>query len=199
MSFLADPASQSVGKAKCNEAALRIWSLVDLYKQAHTLRRAPYLISYATYSAIVVILNQTQNDASNYVNCIKFFWSALLDLQRGCNSGLGKPLKILKTLMHRLGQPIPTDDPQNHHQESLFQRNHHATNDDGTRNYFEGTGSNEATSYDYASGLEAGNHEDMSQVDDQTWVDTMMYGQGLIDDSLFGLFAADRPFTQGFD
>ena len=199
LSSLTDQPSQSVGEARCNQAALRIWRLVGIYKQAHTLHRAPYLISYATYFAIVVLLNQTKSDASQYVNCIRFFWSALLDLQRGYNSGLGRPLKILHALMKRLGQSVPNRDlgaahPEHFQDESVFHSeafSHEASN--------RGT----AQRLDY-SGIDI--HADIPGIDamfqqnlsneswDNSWVDTMLNGQGLMDDSLFGLFTSGQPF-----
>ena len=109
LSFVLDQASQALGEGKCATAALKIWGLVKAYKGAFTLRRAPYLLSYATYSAVIVILflYQTPQNRARFSECIPFFWSALLDLQQGCNAGLKKPLKILKTLMGRLGEEMP--------------------------------------------------------------------------------------------
>ncbi|OBT51837.1 hypothetical protein VE04_06295 [Pseudogymnoascus sp. 24MN13] len=205
LSSLADESSQSTNEAKCNNAAVRIWRLVDVYKRAHTLRRAPYLISYATYSAIVVLLNQTQNDASEYVNCIKFFWSALQDLQRGCNSGLGKPLRILQTLMNRLGQSIPTGNPA----ETYPTTQHHGA---ATQPQISANTSAEKVVTQGCAIASQSIHRDTLEIDgmpqenlnneiwqDNSWVDTMTYGQGLMDDSLFGLFTTDQQFMPGFD
>ncbi|KAE9374235.1 hypothetical protein N431DRAFT_437706 [Stipitochalara longipes BDJ] len=201
LSSLTDQHSQSMGEARCNQAALRIWRLVDVYKQAHTLRRAPYLISYATYSAIVVLLNQTESEVSQYVNCIRFFWLALLDLQRGCNSGLGKPLKILHALMNRLGQSIPSRDmaaaqSENIPDESFFPNLEafpHESENRGTgqRLDYSGTDVHGAipgidTMFQQSLGNESW--------EPNSWVDTMLNDQGLMDDSLFGLFTSAQPY-----
>lgn len=35
---------------------------------------------------------------------MRFFWTALIDLQRGCNFGLQKPMEILRDMMHQFGR-----------------------------------------------------------------------------------------------
>jgi len=119
--FAADNTTQLAGETKCREAAIRIWYLVDAYKRAFTLRRVPYFLTYATYSAIVVILHQPDTSNPQLLECIRFFWFALLDFQKGCTSGLQKPLKILQNLMTRLGQNIPHGNQKD--------RRHHAMED----------------------------------------------------------------------
>ncbi|KAF0324230.1 nitrogen assimilation transcription factor nira [Colletotrichum asianum] len=99
---------------QCLSAAFRIWKLVEVYKQTFTLRRAQYGIPYASYCAVVVILQQTGQDSEEHINCIRFFWLALLEYQRGCNYGLKRPLKLLKSLMLRLekvAQNIDMEEP----------------------------------------------------------------------------------------
>jgi hypothetical protein len=91
----------------CIDAALAIWRLVERYKTAFTLRRAPYIICYSIYSAAVAILNQTLLDRSRFTKCMSFFWSALTDLRRGCNFGLQKPLDILRDMMAQFGDEMP--------------------------------------------------------------------------------------------
>ncbi|KAH8426522.1 fungal specific transcription factor domain-containing protein [Aspergillus melleus] len=100
--FKLAPASELESKKVCIEAALKIWGLVQAYKNAFTLRRAQYGISYATYCAVLVLLHHTDQSSGEYADCIRFFWSALLEYQRGCSFGLKKPLKILRSLIHRL-------------------------------------------------------------------------------------------------
>lgn len=51
---------------------------------------------------VLVMLQQNRQDAGEYIGCIRFFWSALLEYQKGCNYGLKRPLKLLKPLMRRL-------------------------------------------------------------------------------------------------
>jgi hypothetical protein len=95
----ADSELQEDGTEKCIEAAIQIWRLVQAYREAFTLRRAQYSISYATYCAALVMLKQCPRDRVEYIQCVHFFWDALLEFQRGCSAGLKKPLKLLKSLM----------------------------------------------------------------------------------------------------
>lgn len=46
------------------------------------------------------MLQETGHDSADYVGCIRFFWSALLEYQKGCCYGL-RPLKLLESLMRR--------------------------------------------------------------------------------------------------
>ncbi|RSL73663.1 hypothetical protein CEP54_000037 [Fusarium duplospermum] len=94
--------AQDESRKKCIEAALHIWKLVEAYKKTFTLRRAQYGISYATYCAVLVILEHTDQNCDEYIECIRFFWQALLEFQRGCNYGLKRPLRLLKSLMGRI-------------------------------------------------------------------------------------------------
>lgn len=70
------------------------------YRSAFTLRRAPFLLSYAIYSAVTVILQQERHDRTEFTETMSFFWSCLSELQRGCNFGLKKPLAILQGMVH---------------------------------------------------------------------------------------------------
>jgi hypothetical protein len=201
LSTCSDSTSQQAGEERCANAAFRIWHLVDAYKSAFTLRRAPYLLAYATYSAIVVLLNQKQTLGSQYVDCIRFFWFALLDLQRGCNSGLGKPLKILATLMQRLGQSIPDWDPK----EPYHPPNHGTTplqqqgNTDENGDHYDGGKTTETAPASGYADMQPGLGQLLQQSleldnwDNGNWMDTIMNDQGLMDDSLFGLFTPGQP------
>lgn len=63
---------------------------------------------------VFAILQQTGQDSEEHINCIRFFWLALLEYQRGCNYGLKRPLKLLKSLMLRLikvAQNIDMEEP----------------------------------------------------------------------------------------
>lgn len=190
-----------MGKARCNQAAIRIWRLVEAYKQAHTLRRAPYLISYATYSAIVVLLNQTESEASQYVDCIRFFWMALSDLQGSCNSGLGKPLKILRALMNRVGQSVPSKDlavvqSDNIPDDSLLPNLEalpHETDNSGAGLGVDYNGLDIRGAIPRIDGTFQQNLGNESW-EANSWVDTMLNEQGLMDDSLFGLFTSAQPY-----
>jgi hypothetical protein len=101
--------------------------------------------------------------------------------------------------MKRLGQSVPNRDlgaahPEHFQDESVFHSeafSHEASN--------RGT----AQRLDY-SGIDI--HADIPGIDamfqqnlsneswDNSWVDTMLNGQGLMDDSLFGLFTSGQPF-----
>ncbi|PYI12665.1 hypothetical protein BO78DRAFT_435188 [Aspergillus sclerotiicarbonarius CBS 121057] len=99
--FNLPPDSAEESRQRCIEAALKIWKLVEAYKQTFTLRRAQYGISYASYCAVLVMLQHTRHDDDD-VKCIRFFWSALWEYQKGCSYSLKRPLKFLKALMQRL-------------------------------------------------------------------------------------------------
>lgn len=107
LSKASEDGDRVAGEQACIDAALAIWHLVESYKTAFTLRRAPYIISYSVYSATVAILNQTLFERSRFTQCMSFFWSALTDLRRGSNSGLQKPLDILRDMMTKFGEDIP--------------------------------------------------------------------------------------------
>lgn len=94
-------------------AALGIWRLIERYKAVFTLRQAPYLISYSVYSAVVAILTQKSLERVQFTECMGFFWSALIDLQRGSNFGLQKPIDILKDMMSQFGEGIPRPTEKN--------------------------------------------------------------------------------------
>ncbi|KAJ5772465.1 fungal-specific transcription factor domain-containing protein [Penicillium odoratum] len=89
---------------KCEEAcinsALAIQKFVRAYRKAFTLRRAPFLLSYAVYSAVIVIIRQERHDRGQFMEPISFFWTCLSELQHGCNVGLKKPLSILRDMVH---------------------------------------------------------------------------------------------------
>lgn len=83
----------------CIRSALAIQKLVRAYRTAFTLRRAPFLLSYAVYSAVIVILRQERHERGQFMEPISFFWTCLSELQRGCNFGLEKPLNILRDMV----------------------------------------------------------------------------------------------------
>ncbi|KAL4882997.1 fungal-specific transcription factor domain-containing protein [Aspergillus karnatakaensis] len=94
------------GRIKCIDAAFRICKLIEAYKKAFTLRRVHYGISYATYSAVLVLLQQSAHiqdgEHEKYLECIQFFWTALLEIEAGCSHSLKRPMKLLRTLMRRV-------------------------------------------------------------------------------------------------
>lgn len=84
----------------CINSALAIQKFVRAYRKAFTLRRAPFLLSYAVYCAVIVILRQERHDRGQFMEPISFFWTCLSELQHGCNVGLKKPLSILRDMVH---------------------------------------------------------------------------------------------------
>lgn len=69
------------------------------YRNTFTLRGAPFLICYATYSAVTVILHQERHNRGKFMDLISFFWTCLSELQRGCNFGMKKPLAVLRDMV----------------------------------------------------------------------------------------------------
>jgi hypothetical protein len=83
---------------ECIKSALNIKRYVQAYHESFTLRRAPFLLSYAIYSAVAIILPQERHDRGSFSSIISFFWNCLSELQHGCNFGLKKPLSVLRTM-----------------------------------------------------------------------------------------------------
>ncbi|KAL4876147.1 fungal-specific transcription factor domain-containing protein [Aspergillus karnatakaensis] len=91
--------TRALSEQACITSALAIQKLVKAYKTAFTLRRAPFLLSYAVYCAVNVILRQERHDRGHFIEVISFFWTCLGELQGGCNFGLEKPLGILRDMV----------------------------------------------------------------------------------------------------
>ncbi|KAE8411049.1 hypothetical protein BDV36DRAFT_302185 [Aspergillus pseudocaelatus] len=64
--FTAIPDVQNESKKKCIEASLEIRDLIEAYRKAFSLRRAQYGISYAMYSAVIVLLQHTDQDYAQF-------------------------------------------------------------------------------------------------------------------------------------
>lgn len=100
----------------CTDSALAIWKLVGAYRDTFTLRRAPFLLSYAVYSSVVVMLRRSKSEPERFKGPIAFFLTALSELQRGCNFGLRKPVSIIRDMLNELGEAdvIPSQhNPEN--------------------------------------------------------------------------------------
>lgn len=102
-------------RATCISAAFKIYELAKAYRDAFTLRRAPYMLSYALFSAASVIpFKQTdQNqvleahyDEYSQKELVVFFWTALKELQKGANFGLRRPIMIIRSLFERAGMDL---------------------------------------------------------------------------------------------
>lgn len=94
-----DESSKRRGEEACIQSALMIQKLVRRYRESFTLRRAPFLLSYAVYSAVIVILRQERHERGQFTEPISFFWTCLSELQLGCNFGLKKPLSVLQDMV----------------------------------------------------------------------------------------------------
>ena len=64
-----------------------IWQLLIEYQQTYTLRRAPLLISFSAYTALVAVVDKRLTDPA-YTVCIESLWSMLLELRDKSNPGL---------------------------------------------------------------------------------------------------------------
>ncbi|KAF2111846.1 fungal-specific transcription factor domain-containing protein [Lophiotrema nucula] len=95
-------------KQRCVAAALRIYALAQAYRAAFTLTRAPYLFSYALFSAATVIPLLHWEDQIERLKVIRFFLDALKEQQCGANSGLKKPIMIIRGMFERAGLDFNT-------------------------------------------------------------------------------------------
>jgi hypothetical protein len=73
-----------------------------MYRNAFSLRRAPFFLSYAVYSAVTVVLNEEDQHRREHASSISFFWTCLNELNRGSNHGLNKPLTIIRDVVNEL-------------------------------------------------------------------------------------------------
>jgi hypothetical protein len=100
------PTASSEIRQRCISAALRIYSLAQAYRTAYTLTRAPYLFSYALFSAATVIPLLHWEDHHSRLSVIRFFFDALKEQQHGANSSLKKPIMIIRRMFERAGVDI---------------------------------------------------------------------------------------------
>lgn len=80
------------------ESARAIERYLQAYRVTFGLQQAPFLLSYAVYSAVAIILPQERHDRGHFTEIIAFFWTCLGELQHGCNVGLKKPLSVLRNM-----------------------------------------------------------------------------------------------------
>lgn len=186
LTFAADSTSPLLSEERCEGAAVKIWHLLKAYKETFTLRHAPYLISYAAYSAALVVVQQTRKERFRHLECVPFFWSALLELQKGCNSGLKTPLRILKSLMQRMGE-APSETAEASVEGRGMERSSEQIHDV--------TDSSSNINAEFNSeGMEHAGFEMLGEVDlwNQTqWLETIVTDQGLLSDSMYGMFTPD--------
>ncbi|CAI6099432.1 unnamed protein product [Clonostachys chloroleuca] len=105
------PRSVSVDALKiCATAATEIVRLIRKYHQAFSVRRAPYLISYATYVAATVHVRiaskrSTDSDAySNLESCLAVFIE-----NQETNWAVRRAAGVVQNLMRRFGVSLPHD------------------------------------------------------------------------------------------
>lgn len=98
------PATSKSSFATCSEAATNIVEIVRLYDKAFSVRRAPYLISYATYVAatIHVRIAATQQTSSQAHDCLRacFF---VFDQNSETNYAVRKASMVVEALCKRMG------------------------------------------------------------------------------------------------
>lgn len=93
-----DPEAKRISEQECIASALAIERYIRAYRETFSLRRAPFILCYAVYSAVAIILPQERHDRGNFTSIIAFFWTCLGELQHGCNLGLKKPLSVLRDM-----------------------------------------------------------------------------------------------------
>ncbi|CAM1504837.1 Fc.00g024280.m01.CDS01 [Cosmosporella sp. VM-42] len=106
-----DETAKRRGDEACINSALMIQKLVRRYREQFTLRRAPFLLSYAVYSAVIAILRQERRERGQFTEPISFFWTCLSELQLGCNFGLKKPLSVLQDMVREFQVSIKEGNP----------------------------------------------------------------------------------------
>ncbi|KAL3492168.1 PrpF protein-domain-containing protein [Aspergillus germanicus] len=89
---------------KCASAASNISSLLRGYHRAFSIRRAPYLISYATYVAATILTRiaaKRRNDSTAHANLATCL--AVFEENQETNSAVRKAAMIIQNLMNKLG------------------------------------------------------------------------------------------------
>ncbi|KAE8363457.1 PrpF protein-domain-containing protein [Aspergillus caelatus] len=89
---------------KCASAATNISNLLRAYHRAFSIRRAPYLISYATYVAATVLTRiaaRRRNDSTAHANLATCL--AVFNENQETNSAVKKAANIVQGLMKKLG------------------------------------------------------------------------------------------------
>lgn len=99
----------------CATAANQIVRLLRVYDRAFSVRRAPYLISYATYvSATILVRIAAKRSSSSDVHRSLSTCIAVLSINQETNWAARRAKTILESLMNRLSVGIPdiAADPQ---------------------------------------------------------------------------------------
>lgn len=99
-----DPEMKRRSEESCIASAVMIGKYVEAYRNAFTLRAAPYLISYAVYSAATVVLRQERHDRGHFIDTISFLWNCLGEMSESCHFGLQRPMAILRDMVQEFYQ-----------------------------------------------------------------------------------------------
>ncbi|KAJ9093200.1 hypothetical protein QFC21_006517 [Naganishia friedmannii] len=128
--FFSDSTSTTASWSACVAAAVAFTQCLRLYRQIFTIRRAPYLISYATYVASTIhvravaaenaMVNKaraeaaangfgcaTATESSDATKALKLCWDALVEAGK-VNHGCRKAQNIIAGLMDKLDVTIGT-------------------------------------------------------------------------------------------
>ncbi|KAJ9105587.1 hypothetical protein QFC19_003569 [Naganishia cerealis] len=129
--FFSDSTSTTASWSACVAAAVAFTQCLRLYRQIFTIRRAPYLISYATYVASTIhvravaaenaMMNKVRGaestvpgtgpgngaDSSDATKALKLCWDALVEAGK-VNHGCRKAQNIIAGLMEKLDVSIGT-------------------------------------------------------------------------------------------
>lgn len=177
----------------CIDAALQIYDLAQAYRNTFTLRRAPYLFSYALFSAATVVPHDqipSWSDAARN-NMIVFFWNALSELQKGSNFGLKRPMKIIRDFMERAGIDITAlaSRPEELPRPSMV------ANAPPMGNLYTNESEPNGSSRQFADPAQFGaeNYSMMypdMMTDNMDWLDGSVHSLNESDDILYGLFRA---------
>ena len=105
------PSTSKSSFSACTEAAINIVKLVRLYDKAFSVRRAPYLISYATYVAatIHVRIAATRTSSSEAHEHLRTCLSVFAQNSE-TNYAVRKASIVVEALMKRMGVSIGTSD-----------------------------------------------------------------------------------------
>ena len=101
----------------CATAATQIVRLLRVYDKSFSIRRAPYLISYATYvSATIHVRIASKRSSSSDAHKSLRTCIAVLTINQETNGAARRAKTIVEGLMKRLKVEIPTStaDPQTH-------------------------------------------------------------------------------------
>lgn len=135
------------------------------------------------------MLRQGKSDREKFNEPIAFFWTALSELQRGCNFGLRKPVLIVRDMMNELGESMPQmqDHPE---METTFARLMELR---ATNSFAPAPSQPSGVGLDMGPNLTPGTNEyfDQSQVEFLEFLDEE---RTIADDTLWGLFAEHQSY-----